>query len=147
VLLPGFAGKAIAAQQLVETLDVAVKRRLATAGLTAATDAGASYCDVRVGRYLRQFVITREANVQNIVNTESTGVGVRVIADGAWGFAATNDMTAEAVAQAARLATAIARANAKNQTQPVRLAPTRGVGDISWKTPIRRNAMEVPIQE
>ena len=147
VLLPGFAGKAIAAQQLVETLDVAVKRRLATAGLTAATDAGASYCDVRVGRYLRQFVITREANVQNIVNTESTGVGVRVIADGAWGFAATNDMTAEAVAEAARLATAIARANAKNQTQPVRLAPTRGVGDIAWKTPIRRNAMEVPIQE
>ena len=147
VLLPGFAGHAIAAQQLVETMDVAVKRRLATAGLSAATDAGASYCDVRVGRYLRQFIITRETNVQNIVNTESTGVGVRVIADGAWGFAATNDMTAEAVAEAARLATAIARANARNQTQPVRLAPTRGVGEVAWKTPIRRNAMEVPIQE
>ncbi|MFN3668197.1 MAG: TldD/PmbA family protein [Brevundimonas sp.] len=147
VLLPGFAGRAIAASQLVETIDVAVKRRLADAGLGAATDAGASYCDVRVGRYLRQFVITREANVQNIVNTESTGVGIRVIADGAWGFAATNDMTVEAVAAAARLATAIAKANAGSQTEPVRLAPTPGVGEVSWRTPIRRNAMEVPIQE
>ncbi|WP_269514106.1 TldD/PmbA family protein [Brevundimonas subvibrioides] len=147
LLLPGFAGRAIAASQLVETIDVAVKKRLADAGLSAASAAGASYCDVRVGRYLRQFVITREANVQNIVNTESTGTGVRVIADGAWGFAATNDMTPEAVADAARLATAIARANAKNQTRPVQLAPTPGVGEVSWKTPIRRNAMEVPIEE
>ena len=146
-LLPGFAGRAIAAQQLVETIDLAVKKRLADAGLSAASGAGASYCDVRVGRYLRQFVITREANVQNIVNTESTGVGVRVIADGAWGFSATNSMTPEAVAEAARLATAIARANARNQTQPVQLAPTPGVGEVSWRTPIQRNAMEVPIQE
>ncbi len=147
VLLPGFAGRAIAAEQLVETLDVAVKKRLADVGLSAATDAGASYCDVRIGRYMRQFVITRETSVQNVVNTESSGVGVRVIADGAWGFAATNDMSPEAVAEAARLATAIAKANARSQTEPVQLAPTPGVGEVSWRTPIRRNAMEVPLQE
>ncbi|MBU1346834.1 MAG: TldD/PmbA family protein [Alphaproteobacteria bacterium] len=147
VLLPGFVGRAIAAPQLVETIDMAVKKRLADAGLSAAANAGSTYCDVRVGRYMRQFVITREANVQNIVNTESTGCGVRVIADGAWGFAATNEMTPEAVAEAARLAVAIAKANAQSQTQPVQLAPTPGVGEVSWKTPIRRNAMEVPIQE
>ena len=146
-LLPGFAGRAIAAQQLSETIDIAVKKRLADAGLSAATETGASYCDVRVGRYLRQFVITREANVQNIVNTESLGVGVRVIADGAWGFSATNTMTVEAVAEAARLAAAIARANARNQTQPVQLAPTPGVGEVSWRTPIVKNAMEVPIKD
>ena len=147
MLLPGFAGRAIAASQLTETVDIAVKRRLADAGLSAATGAGASYADVRVGRYLRQFVITREANVQNVVNTESIGVGVRVIADGAWGFSATNTMTPEAVAEAARLAVAIARANAVNQTQPVQLAPTPSLGEVSYRTPIRRNAMEVPIAE
>lgn len=147
ILLPGFAGRAIAAEQLVETLDIAVKKRLADVGLSAATDAGASYCDVRIGRYMRQFVITRETSVQNVVNTESSGVGVRVIADGAWGFAATNDMSPEAVAEAARLATAIARANARSQTEPVQLAPTPGVGEVTWRTPIRRNAMEVPLQE
>jgi len=146
-LLPGFAGRAVAAGQLVDTLDVAVKRRLADAGLSAATRAGASYCDVRVGRYMRQFIMTREANVENVVNTESTGTGVRVIADGAWGFAATNILTAEAVADAARLATAIAKANAKSQTSPVQLAPAPALGERSWRTPIQRNAMAVPIEE
>lgn len=144
--MPGF-GQAIAAQQLVETLDVAVKKRLADAAMSAATAAGASYCDVRVGRYLRQFIVTREANVQAVTNTESSGVGVRVIADGAWGFAATNNISAESVAQTARLATMIAKANAKSQTAPVRLAPTKGVGEVKWATPIRRNGMEVSLQE
>jgi TldD protein len=147
VLLPGFAVRAIAAEQLADPIQTAVKRRLADAGLSTASQGGASYCDVRVGRYLRQFVLTREANVQNVVNTESLGVGVRVIADGAWGFAATNTMTPEAVAEATRLAIAIARANAKNQTQPVRLAPAKGVGEVNWRTPIQRNAMEVPLKE
>ncbi|GAA0638544.1 TldD/PmbA family protein [Brevundimonas lenta] len=147
LLLPGFGGRAIAAEQLVETIDVAVKKRLADAGLSAATNAGASYCDVRVGRYMRQFIMTREANVENVVNTESSGAGVRVIADGAWGFAATNILTAEAVADAARLATAIAKANAANQTTPVQLAPAAAMGEQSWRTPIQRNGMTVPIEE
>ena len=142
-----FAGQAIAAQDLLTTFDVGRKKTLADAAMAAATAAGATYCDVRVGRYLRQFIITREANVENIVNTESTGVGVRVIADGAWGFAATNVMTTDAVAQAARQATAIAKANAKTLTAPVQLAPLKGVGEVSWRTPIVKNAMQVPIEE
>ncbi len=146
-LTPSIFGKAIAAEQLQDAIDIAVKKRLADAALGAATAAGASYCDVRVGRYLRQFVITRERNVENIVNTESTGTGVRVIADGSWGFAATNEMTEDAVANAARQATAIAKANARIQTAPVQLAPTPGVGEVSWRTPIQKNAMDVPIAD
>ncbi|GGB36402.1 TldD protein [Sphingomonas metalli] len=146
-LLPGLMGRAIAAEELQSTMDVALKKRLADAALNAAKSGGSSYCDVRVGRYLRQFVVTREANVENVVNTESTGVGIRVIADGAWGFAATNELTPEAVAAAARQATAIAKANAKTQTAPVRLAPTPGVGEVSWRTPIVKNAMAVPIKD
>ncbi|WP_192906729.1 TldD/PmbA family protein [Luteimonas marina] len=145
--LPSFLGKAIAAEQLVSTLDVAIKKQLADAALQAATGAGASYCDVRIGRYLRQFVMTREDKVQNVVNTESTGIGVRVIADGAWGFAATNGLSTDSVAEAARRAVAIARANAKIQSEKVQLAPVQGVGEVSWRTPIRKNAMEVPIKD
>ncbi len=145
--LPSWLGKAVAAEQLVSTLDVAIKKQLADAALQAARSSGASYCDVRIGRYLRQFVMTREDKVQNVVNTESTGVGVRVIADGAWGFAATNGLTSDSVAEAARRATAIAKANAKVQTAPVRLAPAPGYGEVAWKTPIRRNAMEVPVKD
>ncbi len=140
-------GRAIAAEDLGSRIDIAVKKRLADAALGAATTAGASYCDVRVGRYLRQSVITRETRVENIVNSESTGVGVRVIVDGAWGFAATNDMTVDAVATAARTAAAIARANAATQTSRVQLAPVKGVGSVTWATPIEQNGMLVPLKE
>ena len=145
--LPAWLGKAIAAEQLVTTLDVSIKKQLADAALQAARSAGASYCDVRIGRYLRQFVMTREDKVQNVVNTESTGVGVRVIVDGAWGFAATNGLTTASVAEAAQRAAAIAKANAKVQAAPVQLAPAPAFGEVSWKTPIRRNAMEVPLKD
>nr|WP_255618558.1 TldD/PmbA family protein [Xanthomonas sp. MWU16-30325] len=147
LIVPAYFGKAIAAEQLVTQLDVGRKKRLADAGLNAARQAGASYCDVRIGRYLRQFVITREDKVQNVVNTESIGAGVRVLVAGAWGFAATNELTEQGVAKAASQAAAIAKANAKVQGTPVQLAPTPGVGEVSWKTPIKKNAMEVPIKD
>ncbi|MFC0154240.1 TldD/PmbA family protein [Xanthomonas dyei] len=147
LIVPAYFGKAIAAEQLLTPFDVGRKKRLADAGLTAARQAGASYCDVRIGRYLRQFVITREDKVQNVVNTESIGAGIRVILGGAWGFAATNDLTEQGVAKAAAQAAAIAKANAKVQGTPVQLAPTPGVGEVSWKTPITKNAMEVPIKD
>ena len=147
LMVPSFLGQAIAAEQLQSVLDVGLKKRLADAALAAAKGSGATYCDVRIGRYLRQFVITREDKVQNVVNTESTGAGIRVIVNGAWGFAATNQLTAEGVAKAAQQAAAIAKANSKSQTSPVQLAPVKGAGEVAWKTPIKKNAMEVPLKE
>ncbi|HMM67861.1 MAG TPA: TldD/PmbA family protein [Dokdonella sp.] len=146
LLAPAF-GRAIAAEELVTKLDVAMKKRLADSALGAAKDAGASYCDVRIGRYLRQFVITREDKIENIVNTESTGIGIRVVANGTWGFAATSDLGENAVARAARQAVAIARANSKLTVEPVQLAAVTGVGEVAWATPIITNPMAVPIRE
>src|SRR5262245_55949890 len=123
------------------------KKILADAALNAARSKGATYVDVRIGRYLNQFVVTREDKVQNIVNTESYGAGVRVIANGTWGFAATSSLTKDSIAQAAEKAVAIAKANSKFQTEPVKLAPTPGVGEVSWKTPIEKSAIDVPIKE
>ncbi|MFK3650774.1 TldD/PmbA family protein [Lysobacter enzymogenes] len=140
-------GNVIAAEDLLAPLDVAKKKAWADAALTAARAAGASYCDVRIGRYLRQFVITREDKVQNVVNSESTGIGIRVLVDGAWGFAATNQLGTDGAAQAAQQAAAIARANARVITAKVQLAKAPGVGEVSWKTPIRKNSMEVPIKD
>ncbi|MDZ4047154.1 MAG: TldD/PmbA family protein, partial [Pseudoxanthomonas sp.] len=140
-------GRVIAAEDLVSSLDIGIKKAMADAALQAARDAGASYCDVRIGRYLQQFVVTREDKVQNVVNTESTGVGIRVIANGAWGFAATSDLSTSGVANAARQAAAIAKANSGLQTTPVQLAPVKGFGEVSWRTPIVKNAMEVPVKE
>lgn len=131
----------------ITPVDAADKKKLADIALNAATSKGATYADVRIGRYLNQFIITREDKVQNIVNTESYGVGIRVIANGTWGFAATSDVTPDAVAQAAEQAAAIAKANSKFQKEPVKLAPTQSHGEVSWKTPVKKNAFEIPISE
>ncbi|KAB7732081.1 TldD/PmbA family protein [Rudanella paleaurantiibacter] len=142
-------GRSVAPEALLEPgLDVALKKRLADAALNAAKSKGATYADVRIGRYLNQFVITREDKVQNIVNTESYGVGVRVIANGCWGFAAAADAKNEAdMARAAEQAVAIAKANARLLKEPVQLAPQPGYGEVSWKAPIQKNAFEVPVKE
>lgn len=140
-------GHAVAAEVLASPADKALRKSLADVALNAATKAGATYADARIGRYLRQFVITRETRVENVVNTESTGIGIRVIVNGTWGFAATSDLSPDAVAKAAQQAAAIAKANSKFQSAPVQLAPTKGVGEVSWATPIKKNAMEVPVKE
>nr|WP_154382418.1 TldD/PmbA family protein [Pseudoduganella rivuli] len=146
LLVPVF-GNAIAAEELLNPMAVQFKKSLADAAMNAATKAGASYCDVRIGRYLNQFIVTRDRNVENITNTESSGVGVRVIAAGAYGFVSTNVMTLDAVAEAARQAVAIAKANARLQTEPVRLAPVKGVGEVAWATPFKKDWRTVPIKD
>ncbi|MDB5753714.1 MAG: TldD protein [Massilia sp.] len=146
MLVPVF-GNAIAAEELVNPVALSFKKALADAALNAATGAGASYCDVRIGRYLNQFITTRDLRVENIVNTESSGVGVRVVAGGAYGFAATNDMSPDGVAGAARQAVAIARANAKLQSEPLQMAPLKGVGEVSWATPYTRDWRTVPVKD
>ncbi len=128
-------------------MDVIMKKKLADLVLDAAKARGANYADVRIGRYLNQYIFTREDKVQNIVNLESFGAGVRVLVNGTWGFAATNEVTPAALKKAAEEAVAIAKANAKIQSEPVQLVPVKSYGQVSWKTPIERNAFEVPIAE
>ncbi|MCY7352228.1 MAG: TldD/PmbA family protein [Cytophagaceae bacterium] len=141
-------GSAVSVEHLLEPgADVAMKKKLADVALNAAKSKGATYTDVRIGRYLQQFLFTRETRVQNITNAESYGVGIRVIANGTWGFSATSDVTPNGIAKCAETAVAIAKANAKLQTEPVVLAPQKGVGEVSWKTPLKKNAFEIPIQE
>ena len=66
-------GSNISAEALLNPgLDVAAKKVLADVALNTAKSAGATYADARIGRYLNQFVFTREDKVQNVVNTESS---------------------------------------------------------------------------
>ena len=85
-----FLGNNIPVEALLDPgMDIAVKKRLADVALNTARSLGASYADARIGRYLNQYVSTREDKVQNVVNTESFGIGIRVITNGTWGFAST----------------------------------------------------------
>ncbi len=140
-------GRDIPAERALESVDVALKKKMADVALNAARSKGATYTDVRIGRYLNQYVITREDKVENIVNTESYGMGIRVIANGSWGFAATDKMDNDGIAKAADMAVAIAKENSRLLSEPVRLAPQKGYGEISWKAPIEKNSFEVPIKE
>jgi len=140
-------GNAIAAEALMNPVGNAIKKSLADAAMSAATQAGASYCDVRIGRYVNQFITTRDLRVENIVNSESMGVGVRVIAGGSYGFASTNDLSVDAVVSMARQAVAIAKANAKLQTEPLILAPVKGVGEVAWATPFTKDWRTIPVKE
>ncbi|OAQ39559.1 TldD protein [Pedobacter psychrophilus] len=140
-------GNEISPEAALEYVDPAVKKLIADVALNAAKSKGATYTDVRIGRYLNQFVVTREDKVQNIVNTESYGVGIRVIANGSWGFAATDKMDNDSIAKAAALAVSIAKENSRLLTEPVQLAPQKGYGEVSWKAPIEKNAFEVPVKE
>jgi TldD protein len=56
-------------------------------------------------------------------------------------------VTKDGIAMAARQAVAIAKANSKFQDEPVKLAAASGFGEVSWRTPIEKNAFEVPISE
>ncbi len=147
-VLPGMAnGRPITVEEALTPVDTALKKRMADVALNAARSKGASYADVRIGRYLNQFVITREDKVQNIANTESYGMGIRVVANGGWGFAAVDKLDNDSIARAAELAVSIAKENSRLLTEKVQLAPLTGHGEVSWKTPIEKNAFEVPIKD
>jgi len=132
---------------LLRGMDVSEKKKLSDIALNTAKSNGATYADIRIGRYLNQFVITRENKVQNIINTESFGVGVRVIVNGTWGFSSTDNVTQDGIIAATKEAVTIAKANSKFQKEPVKLAPVKSYGDVTWKTPITKNAFEIPVKD
>lgn len=149
LLLPTtMMGNNIATEALLEPgMDVLVKKRMADVALNTAKSLGATYADARIGRYLNQYVFTREDKVQNVVNTESFGIGIRVITNGTWGFASTNSVTEDGIKKATEQAVAIAKANSKIQKEPVKLAPVQAHGEVSWKTPIQKDFKNVPVSE
>src|SRR6476620_2530579 len=119
---------------------------LAMEALNAAKAAGASYADVRIGRYRRQSINTREHQVTGVSDGESYGIGIRTLVGGAWGFAATATMTPAGVQQAAQDAARLSRAAKTVQKKPVELAPAPAVKG-TWRTPVTRDPIDVPIEE
>ena len=94
----------------------------ADAALQAAKDAGAQVAELRVERIKTQYVTTRNSGVESIADDATKGLGVRVIVDGSFGFAATVATTPEEAAASARRAVQIARAFASLNEEPIELA-------------------------
>src|ERR1700728_3712559 len=91
--------------------------------LNIASQRGASYADVRVVAQRSRALSTKNGKVGSASDAESVGMSVRVIADGAWGFAASEDLSRTGVEATAARAVEIARASAQVKQEDVRLAP------------------------
>ena len=136
---------ALAAPSQGPVMDAATRDLLMVA-LNAARGAGAGYADARIARQKQNFVFTREQQIQNVVDTETMGCGVRVLVDGTWGFAATRRLTRDAVTVAAREAVAIARANRVARDRAVEWLPGPAVSG-SWRSSYRTDPFTVSVED
>jgi TldD protein len=135
-----------ASQARPAAMDAAIKDLLLES-LNAARSAGAGFADARIGRYLQNFVVTREQQIINVVDTDSIGIGVRALVNGTWGFAASRDLSKAGVANAAREAVAIAKANGVAKDRSVQLAPAPSVGEVSWRSAYEVDPWTIPVEE
>lgn len=127
-------------------LDNDTLKAIAERALEAARSAGATYADIRINRYRNQYIGTREEKVQWVSDDESLGFGVRVLAGGAWGFAAGTAVTLDEAVRLAREAVATAKATASLRQTPVELAPVPSYKD-SWNTPVAVDPFSLSIEE
>jgi TldD protein len=103
--------------------------RLAEAALERAKGGGATYADFRFERLRRQAIVARDRELQTSERSESVGFSVRVIHQGAWGFAAGVDLTPEGAASVAARALEVSRTLAPLNTEPVVLADEPAYAD------------------
>jgi TldD protein len=124
---------------------------LATHAIDVATGLGAIYADGRLIAAREQAIVTRNGEVATLADTESTGLGLRVIVNdargrGAWGFAATSELTTSAVEAAAREAVAVAKASALAQRMTLELAP-QPPAIADWRSPVARDPFNVSLDD
>ena len=114
--------------------------------LDAAKRAGATYTDVRIVRRRTESITAREDHVIGVSADETYGIGVRVVAFGAWGFAASATVDGPSAEQAARAAVAMARAARGALKSPVDLARAPVVKG-AWKNTYAIDPFAVPLAE
>jgi TldD protein len=112
--------------------------------LDTAKTQGATYADVRVVDLRQRYLSTKNGLPAQVRESQSRGVGVRVIVAGAWGFAATDDLSRPSIDRAAALAVEIARASATAKKRNVRLAKEPKVV-ARWEAPCQIDPFSIPV--
>src|ERR1700722_19911986 len=102
-----------------------IMQDLANLAIDTAKRRGASYSDVRVMDIRYRDISTKNGEVGTLAESESLGIGIRVIVSGAWGFAATDRLTREGVQGCAAEAVAIAKSSSLAKRENVKLAPEK----------------------
>ena len=121
-------------------------RDLTSRALDTATALGATYADVRVVRQLEEAITIKSGRLEGVAGGESEGFGVRVLVDGAWGFAASHSLSTAEADRVAAEAVRIARASATAIRRPVVLddrPPAQG----RYETPVEEDPFAVPLEQ
>ena len=119
---------------------------LASWALDTATQRGADYADVRLVDERGRALATKNGKIGNASDSRSQGFNVRVLVDGAWGFAASADLGRASVEATAVQAVAIARASAKVKQKDVQLVPEKAVV-AEWTTPHKIDPFSISIEQ
>ena len=120
-------------------------RQWAASAIETAKHRGASYADVRVMDIRHRDISVKNGELGALAESESLGVGIRVIAKGAWGFASTDQLTKEGVQACAAKAVAIAKASARAKREDVSLAPEQSYVD-TWQNPFLKDPFRIPVE-
>ena len=121
-------------------------QELANSAIETAKRRGASYADVRVMDIRHRDISTKNGEVGTLAEAESLGIGIRVIAGGAWGFSSTDRLTSEGVQACAAEAVAIAKASALAKRENVSLAPEKTHVD-TWQNPFLKDPFRIPVEQ
>ena len=117
---------------------------LADAGLQVARDAGAGHADARVQRVRTGRLTLRDARLAGDSQSVDSGFAVRVLLDGVWGFAATDELSPDAAAATARHALDVARMSRPLSREPVVLAAEPVHAGAEWVSRYRLDPFEQP---
>jgi TldD protein len=120
-------------------------RDFANWALETAKVRGATYADARVMDIRLRDLSTKNGQVGTLAESESCGIGVRVIARGSWGFASTDRLTREGIAACAAEAVAIAKASALAKRHDVEMVPVEAYQD-TWQNPYIKDPFQIPIE-
>ena len=121
-------------------------KTLTDRALNLAQVQGATYADMRIVQRLTRNIHVKNGVVEGLTDSESQGFGVRVVVDGAWGFASSARVEPIEVDRVTALAVQIARASALFKTHDVQLGPpVAHVG--TYRTPVRIDPWDVPLEQ
>ncbi len=121
-------------------------KKTAENAVDSAIKSGASYADIRIVETQREDILLRNGQIAAMDLMEDIGFGVRVLVDGAWGFASSAKIDSEEIDRTVALAVRVARASASLKKEEVRMALEPAVQDI-WVTPYTIDPFTVPISE
>jgi TldD protein len=114
-------------------------------GIETAKLRGATYADARVMDIHQRDISTKNGEVGTLMESETLGIGIRVVASGAWGFASTDRLSREGIQACAAEAVAIAKASALAKRENVALAPEQAFVD-AWQNPFLKDPFRIPVE-